>query len=1070
MGPITTDFKELERLIKKDLARANALVFKWQEFARQNPDTLPTDTETLLGRDMEEVINDMGDRDEDEQMQAHGEFDPSKIPVEFLAQTALALAFRNRPKTIEDDKDYQKIAEQQKKLWLEKNPGKDFTSKEGLDYLHGSLEDENAPSLKKDAEEAFRNNPKYRKRLERYDKESKKVYKNPDDDPRIIRTREEIETHIKARHEYLKTHEEDKKPEDVSRIIQKQSWEGFIRRHPEKAKEYGKSNIDIKKAHDKEEIKKQLADLEQKTGRQVRYVEKIHRPQGMGVEEATRRLESIIPSQPRPISPERRTTIPQPVGRRLWPQGRRVGSGVGRLGTRLVTQTGMAVGRAAISGGAALLGWWPILLIILICLAVFLIIMLEGGGLIGGNKPVPTIDCGLDPDDKIFVASDGNTCAQNLAAYYSKQESTTITAKCLDKCVDPVRTKSCDRNASNTCDFPTSSCGATDLAFCVEYTPANAALDRLFDCITGGVGYVGSPLGVNSCGGSIAPTSTPTPNPPACPTLTPAQTLGPYKPPESSVAVDQAVRSAVIAYNLPRWFYYSIIHRESSFDPNAVNTDGGLGLAQLTGADHNGTPYPEYLSTPDNSFPQWRFDMGLNNPDFGPWIDMNNVSILTLPFDPLQNLQRFTSGYAAPAFYLFKTRYGLSDTETLRAVAYHWNHGLPYTTAQNYNPNDTSYLPQYDTYVDLYKPITEAEDGLWSGSPIVSAPPTPTPCPTKAPIPTPTPIPTAGPTPTPGPISSIKIPLIDMGTQNYLGFSGGLYPGASNAVPADHSSEGIARLSKITPRDTTGNPSPTGKIVLLSIGMSNTSREFCDTGSNPTSGVFPHDPCVPESFMGQANADTRVDKMHLVILNGAQGGQCAEFWDTTAENYGRVNNLLGDSGLSEKQVQAIWLKEANCTVSSTLSSGLPSADAYVLEQYLGSILRAAKTVYPNLQMVFVSSRIYTYSTASDRKEPVAYESGFADKWLVEAQINQMRASVIDSRAGDLNYNTVAPWVAWGPYLWADDGNPRSDGLVWLTSDLQLDLIHPSSSGVQKVGNMLLNFFLTSPYTKPWFAP
>jgi len=129
--------------------------------------------------------------------------------------------------------------------------------------------------------------------------------------------------------------------------------------------------------------------------------------------------------------------------------------------------------------------------------------------------------------------------------------------------------------------------------------------------------------------------------------------------------------------------------------------------------------------------------------------------------------------------------------------------------------------------------------------------------------------------------------------------------------------------------------------------------------------------------------------------------------------------------------------------------------------------------------VFLSSRIYggyeklKNSTVLKSPEPFPYEYGFSVKWLVEAQINQMKngGKVLDSRAGDLNYNTVAPWIAWGPYLWTDGANPRkTDGLAWLREDLaNADGLHPSTSGEQKVGRMLLDFFKTDPTTKTWFA-
>src|SRR5207245_8156818 len=116
---------------------------------------------------------------------------------------------------------------------------------------------------------------------------------------------------------------------------------------------------------------------------------------------------------------------------------------------------------------------------------------------------------------------------------------------------------------------------------------------------------------------------------------------------------------------------------------------------------------------------------------------------------------------------------------------------------------------------------------------------------------------------------------------------------------------------------------------------------------------------------------------------------------------------LASAGVTESQVQAIWLKQAN--KSPTVSLPSTSADAYTLENELGSILRAIKVRYPHIQAVFLSSRIYAgYATSSLNPEPFAYESAFADKWLIQAQINPIRTGTIDPTAGDLNYNPIAP--------------------------------------------------------------
>jgi hypothetical protein len=64
--------------------------------------------------------------------------------------------------------------------------------------------------------------------------------------------------------------------------------------------------------------------------------------------------------------------------------------------------------------------------------------------------------------------------------------------------------------------------------------------------------------------------------------------------------------------------------------------------------------------------------------------------------------------------------------------------------------------------------------------------------------------------------------------------------------------------------------------------------------------------------------------------------------------------------------------------------------------------------FPNLRLVYVSSRIYAGYASSDlNPELYSYQGAFAVKWLIEKQMGG------------------APWIAWGPYLWADGAIPRA---------------------------------------------
>jgi hypothetical protein len=339
-----------------------------------------------------------------------------------------------------------------------------------------------------------------------------------------------------------------------------------------------------------------------------------------------------------------------------------------------------------------------------------------------------------------------------------------------------------------------------------------------------------------------------------------------------------------------------------------------------------------------------------------------------------------------------------------------------------------------------------------------------------APAPAPTTVPdstTATDTATPPPAchtvgaATGRVPLTDLIDRTYLGFTGGLYPNCRNTLTGRHDSIGLARARSVQPLDGNGAPSAAGKIVLLSIGMSNTTQEFCSFNSLA--------PCDAWTFMGQAASDPAVNHGTLVLINGARGGQSANTWVTdTAFNYNHVRDAwLTPNGVTERQVQIAWVKVANPNPTRSLPDSM--ADAYVLEVSMGTIVRVMKRRYPNLQQIFFSSRIYGGYGTGLNPEPYAYESGLTVKWVIAAQIAQTDSGrIVDAKAGDLSLATGTPWLGWAAYLWADGTTARSDGLVWNRADIESDGAHPSQSGETKVGGMLLTFFKGSPYTKCWF--
>ncbi len=286
------------------------------------------------------------------------------------------------------------------------------------------------------------------------------------------------------------------------------------------------------------------------------------------------------------------------------------------------------------------------------------------------------------------------------------------------------------------------------------------------------------------------------------------------------------------------------------------------------------------------------------------------------------------------------------------------------------------------------------------------------------------------------------VPLTDLGTGFYQGVQGGLYPGGSNNRPPAHRVAGLAIANAIAPLDTFGNPDPNGRVVLISIGMSNTTQEF-------------------STFVPKANADP-AKRANVLVVDCAQGGQAAsDIKDPNAPYWSTVATRLRQAHSSPAQAQVVWLKEA----LRGPTGGFPAATD-TLRWYLGSIVRVIKDKLPNTRICYLTSRIYAgYASTNLNPEPYAYESGFAVKGLIETQMSGEDSLEFDPAAGAVE----APWLTWGPYLWADGTIPRSDGLIWTCNDFQSDGTHPSTSGRNKVADSLLAFFKRDETAVPWFV-
>lgn len=290
------------------------------------------------------------------------------------------------------------------------------------------------------------------------------------------------------------------------------------------------------------------------------------------------------------------------------------------------------------------------------------------------------------------------------------------------------------------------------------------------------------------------------------------------------------------------------------------------------------------------------------------------------------------------------------------------------------------------------------------------------------------------------------VPINDLGTDYYLNSEqGGLYAGGSNVRPTQHDSDGQTFAKEVQPLDQFGNPSASGKIVLMALGESIAQQPFFE-------------------FIALAGVDPSLNP-NMVIVDGATGGATASdlalpnnnFWNVITVDY------LPNANVTPKQVQVVWVNDVNGGPAGTFPS-----DMTKIQGNYESIAQNLLLKFPNIKLVYFSTINYTgYSNGLKNLswEPYSYETGFAVKNAIQDQINGN---------ANLNYNpangkVLAPWIDWGPYYWANGMLPRSDGLVWTCQDLEADGTHPSIPvGRIKVSTQLLNFWKSDDTASSWF--
>lgn len=290
------------------------------------------------------------------------------------------------------------------------------------------------------------------------------------------------------------------------------------------------------------------------------------------------------------------------------------------------------------------------------------------------------------------------------------------------------------------------------------------------------------------------------------------------------------------------------------------------------------------------------------------------------------------------------------------------------------------------------------------------------------------------------------VPLPDLGETAYLGFPGGLYPGGSNELPPAHLADALGQAALVVPRDAAGAPdAERGLIGFVAIGMSSLCHKW---------GRF--------EYLEDAAPDRHP---RAVLVNGANGGSAADKIRNPGDPYWNVLlDRVAKAGLSNAQVQVAWFEEAYQNPPSNFPQ-----HALDLVDDMTTIVGIARGHFPNLRLLYVSCRSYG-NYAIPAIEPVSYENGFANKWLIENQIVGDPLLNWDPARGPV----LAPLLVWGPYLWADGLNPNgtgnSAGLSWCACDYEQCFDrHLDEVGEEKVWQLMHDQLRAEPLGRAWYV-
>lgn len=238
-----------------------------------------------------------------------------------------------------------------------------------------------------------------------------------------------------------------------------------------------------------------------------------------------------------------------------------------------------------------------------------------------------------------------------------------------------------------------------------------------------------------------------------------------------------------------------------------------------------------------------------------------------------------------------------------------------------------------------------------------------------------------------------------------------------------HQTAGLAAVADIERLDASGNPSASGSVGFLGIGMSNARLTYAQYKI-----LYDADPDkAPGRVFINAGEDGATQEAWRVVSNAA--------WTTTAAN------AVSGAGLTNLQVQLAWM---------TMIQKTPVAlGTNLTEAGVDEIVTNLLTHYPNVKYLLTSTTGYTYysaafpagsSEATLAPEPYVHDAAILLANMTKNGHTFPGSLYVDHKSVWANGKTVDPLT----------------GLNYLRADIQADGVHPSTSGAIKLATNLYN--------------